>query len=313
MGVGHGGGITSVPDTSQADKLLVVLVLSHDKRDATLRCLASVAGLRYRPREVIVVDNGSSDGSADAIARAHPEVHLVRSPTNLGAAGGRNLGIQHAARFPWAYLLLLDDDAVVDERLANELVLALRADPAAGLATPKAYRVGQPGVIASAGGMRVRLGLGSITDLGAGQRDQGQFDRSALVDSCVGFAVLARRETLARIGGFDESYNPYGWEEVDFSLRARRAGFTIRYAPSAIAHHAGGTPGRGRSVTAYERGKSANYLRLMRGHATRLQWVGFVLLLPARAAMILLGELGRGNWRAAAARVRGVLDGLLAR
>lgn len=287
-----------------------MLILSHNKRSETLRCLDSVALLGYHPREVLVVDNASSDGSADAIALAHPEAHVIRSAVNLGAVGGRNLGIRTAdERWAYGYMLFLDDDTVVDERLADELVAALRADRSSGLATPKAYRLGEPGVIASAGGMRVRLGRGSIADVGAGEVDRGQFQQPGPVDSCVGFAVLARREALLAVRGFDERYNPYGWEEVDFSLRVRRAGFRISYVPAAVVYHAGGTPGRGRAVPAYEQGKSANYLRLMRAHATPLEWAGFALALPVRATSVLLRHIGRGEWRAAVARVRGILSG----
>jgi GT2 family glycosyltransferase len=314
IGVGHGDGISGSPEAGQAGGRLAVLVLSHDKRTETLRCLDSVARLRYRPRDVIVVDNGSSDGSADAIALAHPEVHLVRSAVNLGAAGGRNLGIREAGqRFAYDYLLFLDDDTVVEERLADELVTALRADPAAGVATPKAYRLGQPAVIASAGGMRVRLGRGVIADVGAGEVDRGQFDRAGPVDAAAGFALLARREVLMAVGGFDEGYNPYGWEEVDFSLRVRKAGFAIRYVPSAVVHHAGGSPGRGRGVAVYERGKSLNFLRLMRTYASPLEWAGFVLAAPVRAGRVLLRQVARGEWQAARARVSGFVEGLLRR
>jgi GT2 family glycosyltransferase len=241
-----------------------------------------------------VVDNGSSDGSADAIAAAYPEVHLLRSPVNQGAAGGRNLGIKLAAELPYEYLLFLDDDTIVDERLADELVAALQADPQAGLATPKAYRTGSGDVIASAGGMDVRLGVG-ITDIGAGMSDAGQFDQSVTVDSCVGFAVLARREAIERCSGFDDSYNPYGWEDVDFSLRVRAAGYTIRYAPSAVCWHSGGIPGRGR-VAAYERGKIANYMRLMRRHATVGDWLTFLAMLPIRGSRLLAAQLRSGVW-----------------
>jgi GT2 family glycosyltransferase len=272
--------------------LLVVLVLSYNKREHTLRCLESVRRLSYRPREVVVVDNASSDGSAEAIASAYPDAHLLRSPVNRGAAGGRNLGLQWAGqRFQYSYLLFLDDDTTVDERIADELVSVLRADGQVGLATPKAYRGGTNDVIASAGGMRVRLGLGSIVDVGAGERDVGQFDSGAQVDSCVGFAVLGRREALERCGGFDERYNPYGWEEVDLSLRLRQAGYTIQYVPTARCWHAGGTPGRGRRLAAYERGKITNYLRLMRSHATRKEWLSFLAVLPWRAARLIGAQL----------------------
>jgi len=312
MIVGHGdGGIRPTASASQARELLAMLVLSHNKRDTALKCLDSVARLRYQPRQVIVVDNGSEDGSADAIARAHPEVCLVRNPSNLGAVGGRNLGIRWITeRFDYRYLLFLDDDATVDDRLADELVSALRVDPAAGLATPKAYRTGAPGLIASAGGMRVRLWRGSIVDLGAGQADRGQYDRPRMVDSCVGFAVLARREALERVGGFDEAFNPYGWEEVDFSLRLRQAGYRIVYVPTAIAWHAGGTPGRGHRVSLYERGKSANFLRLLRRHARPLDWLALGMTLPLRAVGIVLRDALRGDWAQVRARWAGALDAL---
>jgi GT2 family glycosyltransferase len=292
----------------QAAELLVVLVLSHNKREATLRCLASVARLRYHPREVVVVDNGSTDGSADAVAAEHSGVRLLRSGRNLGAAGGRNLGIEYArAHLPFSYILFLDDDATVDERLADELVAALRTDATAALATPKAYRAGSPGVIASAGGMRVRLGRGAIADIGGGERDRGQFERPCAVDACAGFAVLARRDAIERVGGFDEAFNPYGWEEVDWSLRLRRAGYTIRYAPGAIAEHAGGIVGRGGRVAAYEHQRYANFVRLMRRHGSWLDWIGLAAVLPVRLAELLAGHARRGDWRMLWAALAGLV------
>lgn len=272
-------------------EVLTVIVLSYNKRAQTLRCIESVRRLRYRPLEVLVVDNASSDGSADAVAVEYPDVHLLRSPANRGAAGGRNLGADYVKRFDPAYLLFVDDDAVVDERLASELVSVMHSDSAVGMATPKAYRFGSTDIIASAGGMHVRLGHGSITDIGAGARDVGQFEQGGVVESCVGFAVLARREALERCLGFDESYNPYGWEEVDLSLRMREAGYTIRYVPGAVCWHAGGTPGRGRRLARYEIGKIVNYLRLMRRHATPREWVGFLSVLPLRAAQLLIAQI----------------------
>jgi hypothetical protein len=289
---------------ASAKEVLVVVVLSYNKRDQTLRCIESARRLRYRPLVVLVVDNASSDGSAEAVAVEYPDVHLLRSRVNRGAAGGRNLGVDYATeRFDPAYLLFLDDDAVVDERLAEALVAVMREDPGVGLATPKAYRFGTRDVIASAGGMRVQLGSGSITDIGAGDRDIGQFERGGTVESCVGFTVLARSEALRRCGGFDERYNPYGWEEVDLSLRIRAAGYTVQYAPGAICWHAGGTPGRGRRVLRYERGKIVNYLRLMRRHATAREWLTFLTVLPLRAARLVAAQV-RGIARQARHRPR---------
>jgi GT2 family glycosyltransferase len=289
---------------------LAVVVVSHNKRAATLECLASVARLRHRPRGVVVIDNGSGDGSADAIAAAHPQVHLVRSATNLGAVGGRNLGIRVVAeRVGAAHVLFLDDDALADEHLAGELVAALHADPRAGIATPKAYRTGSDRVIAAAGGMRVRLWRGHVAEIGAGQRDEGQFDRPSTVDACVAYAFLLRREALARVGGFDEGYNPYGWEEVDLSLRVREAGYHIRYVPTAIAYHAGTAAGRGQHLPGYERAKAANYPRLLRRHARPLERVAFTLLLPVRALPIVADAVRRGEWWRVREGIAGLVEG----
>jgi GT2 family glycosyltransferase len=309
---GHEAKDHERPEGSQTPaELLVVVVLSHNKREQTLRCLESVYRMRYAPREVLCVDSGSADGSADAVAAAFPGVHLLRSPTNLGAAGGRNHGLRWAAdRFPYCYLLFLDDDTVADEHLADELVDALRRDPSAGLATPKAYRAATPGVIASAGGMRVRLGRASITDIGAGEEDRGQFEQSTTVESCAGFTVLARRTAIERCGGFDDAYNPYGWEEVEWSLRIREAGFTIRYAPAAVCWHAGGAPGRGKRILEYERGKAANFMRLMRRHATPAQWLVFLAVAPMRGTRLIGMRLRDRNWRILLEHARGLAAGL---
>ena len=119
-------------------------------------------------------------------------------------------------------------------------------------------------------------------------------------------AVKALEQCL----GFDEAYNPYGWEEVDLSLRMREAGYTIRYVPSAVCWHAGGTPGRGTHVAEYERGKVANYFRLMRRHASAAEWLTFLAVLPLKGARLLGAQLQSGNWRVARAQAVGLLEGM---
>ena len=288
---------------------MAVLVLSHNKREATLRCVESVTRLRSRPLEIVVVDNGSSDGTADMIEVTYPHVRVVRSAVNLGAAGGRNYGLRWMAdRVAYDYVLFLDDDATVSETALDALVAALRSDFTIGLVTPKAYRTGSPGILASAGGLRVRLARASIADIGAGAVDHGQYDEPRDVDACAGFAFLARREVLERVGGFDEAYNPYGWEEVDLSLRVRRAGYRIRYAPSAVVEHAGGTPGRGYRVPAYERRRFANFVRLARRHASPLEWVALVVAVPIRLTQLAIGHARRGDLSMLWTNVAGLFD-----
>jgi GT2 family glycosyltransferase len=275
---------------------VTVIVLSRNRRDLLMACLAAVARLTYPRIETVVVDNASCDGSAAAVASAFPAVHLLPQPANLGVAGGRNLGLAWSLRrLDPAYLLFLDDDTPVDPAAVTELVAAADPDPKVGLVAPKAYRRPGERTLVSAGGMRFNPWVGAAWDVAAGEEDLGQHDRPEDVQACPGFAFFVRREVADAVGPFDEAFNPYGWEDVDFSLRAARAGYRLVYAPRAVVHHAGGRAGRGPQHD-YERHKLRKMLRLTRLHNTPLQLAcALLLLLPFRAAYRIGRELARGN------------------
>ena len=119
--------------------------------------------------------------------------------------------------------------------------------------------------------------------------------------------MLVRWDLFERLGGFDERYNPYGFEDYDFCLRARRLGYRTLYSPGARLHHRGCKLGRG-PVARYERPKVRNYLRLLRTHATPLQRLSSALWLPFRAAPVLFGLARHGHAASLAAQLRGVVD-----
>ena len=129
---------------------------------------------------------------------------------------------------------------------------------------------------------------------GVWEIDRGQYDLPRDVQACAGYAFLVRRAVFRRIGLFDETFNPYGWEDVDFSLRAAEAGFRIVYAPRSVVYHAGGRVGRG-IVELYERHKARNMLYFVRRHTTMLQWCCFLGILPFRAFVRIVREVARGN------------------
>jgi GT2 family glycosyltransferase len=288
---------------------VAVVVLNFNKKEELLRCLSSLKQSDIESREVIVVDNGSSDGSAQAVRDAFPEFHLVQSDENLGAPAGRNLGLKYVRKnMDCGYVLFLDNDAAVDARCIVELSTAMGSDPAAGIACPKTYQVPGSPVLFSTG-IRVNFFSASVFDIGSGQVDVGQFDRPGYVDACGSFAFLVRREILDRVGDFDESFNPYGWEDVDLCLRAGRAGFKVLYVPTAVAYHTGGKLGRG-VVPRYEKFKARNFVRLMKKHARMAEWIGASLIGPFKAAKIILGQAMRGNASSLGPFLRGLWEGL---
>lgn len=195
-----------------------------------LDALLAQTGVEF---EVIVVDNGSGDGSADLVAaRAarDPRLRLLRQPANLGFGGGCNVGLAQAQG---AVLVLLNQDTEVRPGWLAALVDALHADSTIGIAGSKA--IYPDGTIQHAGGRIDAQGSGS--HLGYRQPDQGQFDQPADVDYVTGASLALRRDLYAAIGGFDEGFGAAYCEDVDLCLRARAAGRRVVYIPRSILIH----------------------------------------------------------------------------
>ncbi|MGE5845525.1 MAG: glycosyltransferase family 2 protein [Ignavibacteria bacterium] len=290
------------------NNLIAIVVLNFNKKNDILDCLRSIFNLEYPEIEVIVVDNGSTDGSSEAIKSEYPDVHLVESKKNLGVAGGRNVGIKYADQnFNYKYLLFLDDDIVVDKKALTEMVCSFYKDKNIGIVAPKCLMSKTPGVIGYAGGMSVNLFSGKITNIGGGEKDEGQFDKPGFISSCGGLCLISR-ELINQVGIFDEKFNPYGWEDVDLSLRARQKGFKIFYNHKAVIYHKGGKKGRGKAINEYEYSKSKNYFYLIKKHSNLFQLLVLCCVLPARIITIAVKELFKGEFKTISAQVRGILS-----
>lgn len=288
--------------------LVAIIVLNHNKKNDILECLESIFKMDYCGFEVIVVDNGSSDGSAEEIKTKYPNVHLIESKINLGVAGGRNLGIRYAnEKLNFKFLLFLDDDVVIDKHALSEMANSFNANENIGIVTPKCYLTNIPGVIGYAGGMSVNLFTGKITDIGNGEKDVGQFDKSKIISSCGGICLVSN-DLINKVGIFDEKFNPYGWEDVDLSLRAKAKDFKIFYNHKAIVYHKGGKMGRGKAINEYEFSKSKNYFYLIKKHVNIFQLLILSFVLPLRVLVIITKELFRGEFKTISYQFRGFLS-----
>ncbi len=194
---------------------------------ACLDALLAQTGVDY---EIIVVDNGSSDGSGDLVAECYPQVRLLRQETNLGFSGGCNAGMRQAQG---DVVVLLNQDTEVQPRWLAALVDTLAADPAIGIAGSKA--IYPDGTIQHAGGQIDAQGNGS--HLGYRQPDDGSFDQRADVEYVTGASLALRRDVYTAIGGFDERFGAAYCEDVDLCLRARAAGWRVVYVPESTLIH----------------------------------------------------------------------------
>jgi GT2 family glycosyltransferase len=212
---------------------LVAVVLNWNGGEDTVAALESLNRV-----ETICVDNGSEDGSPDAVAERFPQVELIRTGVNLGFAGGNNVGIRRALGRGADWVLLLNNDAVADAELPAALTAAAEARPDAGVLACKVFFAEPPDVLMYAGGrVNLRLGYWGRQD-GFGERDDGRFDSLRDVDRATGAAMAVSRGAIERAGLLDESLFAYA-EDTEWCLRIREAGFAVVFVPDAKVWHVG--------------------------------------------------------------------------
>lgn len=213
-----------------------IIVLNWNGRDDTLECLESLRALDYPRREVVVVDNGSEDGSVSSIGAAFPEAKLIETGKNLGYAGGNNAGLEYVLRGDAEFVLLLNNDTKVDPKIVSELVAASRSRPDAAFFSPKIYIYSEPTRIWFAGG-RWMEAKARFFHLGQGIEDtDGQFATVKDIDYVCGCALFARTSVIRQIGLLDERFFLV-FEDVDWCYRARAAGFKLIFVPQAVLWH----------------------------------------------------------------------------
>lgn len=211
--------------------LVSVIVVNWNGLAYLPECLDSLAAQTYRALDIIVVDNGSTDGSVEYLrSQAAGRLELIESPTNLGFAGGNNLGIRAAKG---AYVALLNNDAVAAPSWVEALVGAAESDPVVGMCASRIYVLSYPDLLDGAGLLVSGDGIGRAR----GRLEPGErYERGADVLLPSACAALYRRSMLDEIGLFDEDFFAY-CEDTDLGLRARIGGWGCRYVPNAIARH----------------------------------------------------------------------------
>ena len=286
----------------------VVIILTYNQRQKTLKCLSTLLGGEDIPFKVLLWDNNSRDDTVAAVQETFPYVLTYYSQSNLGVAGGRNASATIAIRELGAtHLLFLDNDIEVETGFVRALYEPFEADTCLGQTQAKLRFMHDRRLINDGGGARISFVFWRVKPVGFGEPDRGQYDAPRPCISCGG-AMMVRSDVFQQLNGFDPLFGPFGPEDLDFSLRLQKAGYKAMYIPKAVGYHqVSHTYGEGYSEE-YARHKSRHWLLFMRRHASARQKIAFYLVgAPILAVQVFIREARRGNLRA----VRGLIQGLL--
>jgi GT2 family glycosyltransferase len=213
-----------------------IIILNWNGLNDTLECLDSVKKIDYPNFNVIVVDNGSTDNSVEVIKKRFPDVALIATGRNLGFAEGNNVGVTYAMSKGADYILLLNNDTIVDAQLLSSLVEAAEQNPDAGIFGAKIYYYSEPDKIWYAGARWIKKTL-NFEHIGWGEIDDGKcYDEIVEIDYACGCALFARVEMIKKIGLMEPRFF-LTHEESDWCYQAIRAGHKTLFVPKAKVWH----------------------------------------------------------------------------
>lgn len=216
------------------EKIGVILV-NYNGKEHNEECIKSIFKSSYSNLQVIVVDNGSKDGSPELLREKFGDkINLIMTGKNLGFSGANNIGIKKALDDNCDYIVLLNNDTIIDKDLFYNMLKASKEESDAVI-SPKIYYYDNRDIIWSAGAdMRWKKG---VTDQrGINQKDDGRYNKREKVEFATGCCLFIPSKVIKKVGYLTDDYFLY-YEDTDYCMRIREKGFNIIYEPTAILYH----------------------------------------------------------------------------
>jgi len=259
-----------------------VIIPHYRGKEILMRCLNGLKSTGFENLEIIVVDNGSTDGSCDDVAIQFPETRLLHSSTNKGYAGGCNLGLEQAAG---TYALLLNDDALVTPGFLHPLVESMEKDASVASSQPKILSMPHPTQFDYAGAAGGYLDLFGYPFCRGRvfltvEEDRGQYDTPSEIFWASGACCLLRMEAIRKTGFLDDDFFAH-MEEIDLQWRLHQVGYKSVFVPASVVHHdAGSTLQQDSPLKVYLNHRNG-LIMLIKNH----KWGTLLQILPLRVLM----------------------------
>lgn len=276
-----------------------VVIVNWNGRIHLERCLDAMACQITRSFEVVVVDNGSADGSAEMVRQRFPHVRLLCQPRNLGFAEANNVGIRLLSN---PFVATLNNDTEPRPDWLDQLTAPALVDERVGMVASKMLFAHRPGVINSAGIAMDRVGI--AWDRLGGRPDRGAGPVEEVFGPCAG-AALYRRSMLDEIGLFDQEFFAY-LEDVDLAWRARLAGWKCLYAPAAVVSHVHSATGvEGSPFKSYQLGRNKLWT-IAKNYPSPQLYLALPMIAAYDLAAVLYGIVARRDLAALRGRLAGL-------
>lgn len=242
------GKMAGYSDFNQAFEGTSIIIPTYNKKELLLQCLDSIAANTPFPYELIVVDDGSNDGTAKAL-QARPGIRLAVHESNKGFSGAVNTGLMMAKG---KTILILNNDVIVTERWLENMLACLHSSPDIGAVGPVTNYIG--------GEQQIEVPYRSLAGMRqfATERNQADQAKWRAVERLVGFCLLLRREAILKTGFFDEGFRVGNYEDDDYCVRLRLLGWRLVIAGDSFIHHLGSETMRGLDARLFEETGQAN-------------------------------------------------------
>jgi len=223
--------------------LVYILVLNWNAYRHTISCVHSLLKLKYPNFKIVLIDNASGDNSEAFLRAEFPDIDFIQSGSNLGYAGGNNVGLRYALEHGADYIWILNNDTRVDPLALTALVEVMESNPEVGASGSKIYNMSDPKILEFTGGF-IDFVRGTNTVRGYLCVDEGQYDQKECVEFLTGCSFLVRASVVHSVGLIIEDYFLY-YEDVEWSWRICEAGFKLMYVPESKLWHQGGASSGG--------------------------------------------------------------------
>ena len=283
--------------------LISIITVNYNQAKTTMEMIESLSNITYPNIEIIVVDNASTKEDPQIIKETYPRIILIESVLNYGFAGGNNLGIMRARG---EYILLLNNDTIVDPNFLEPLVKKFQDNPKIGAISPKIRYFYKKDTFQYAGYTEINKWTIRNKTIGENEIDTGQYDEDRETAYTHGAAMMVPMEVIKKVGMMSYEFFLY-YEEADWCLRIRKYGYKIMYVHNSLVYHKGSvTTGKNSALKVHY--LTRNRLVFMRRNIHGIEFV-FALLYQL---VVAIGKnsiifILKGKWKLAGAYWSGIL------